>query len=121
MKTIKQASSPRFTLEKLLLDIISVRYEIPLPYIVKRLSMLEQALAGHQKTTTPPTNPEKPSSTQKTIPTENTEQKASLPAQPIKRPTPISAQNVEQEKQRQEHLMQFAAVELEGTLQKKKR
>ena len=36
------------------------------------------------------------------------------------RPAPFAVQNEEQEKRRQESLMHFAAIELEGTLKKKK-
>ena len=108
-KNIKQLSSPRFTLEKLLLDIISIRHDIPLPYIVKRLALLEETLSKstHAQPTQEKPNPP-PQESPKTT-------------QPQSRPIPMTAQNPEQEKQRQEHLMQFAAVELSGTLQKKKR
>lgn len=123
LKTIKVASSPRFTLEKLLLDIISVRYEIPLPYIVKRLSLLEQALTKKPQPISL-SSKEQPSLDLPTIMPTTPQAITPLQITPVPsqvRPKPISTQSIEQEKQRQEHLMQFAAVELEGTLQKKKR
>ena len=106
-------------LEKLLLDLISVRYEVPLPYIVKRLMFLEEKIVSRSQSTSETIFVQGQASVCSAEPTVPTKQP--LPLATIERPTPPKAHNAEQEKQRQENLMQFATVELQGVLQKKKR
>lgn len=141
MKSLKAVSSQRFLLEKLLLDIISARYEIPLPYIVKRLSQLEDSQSSSLVTNIDNITSTKEQKTdekrdpihvlKKDLPfTEKahetvskssqkpSEKKETSVVQP--RPAPFKTEDEEQEKRRQESLMHFAAVELEGSLQKKK-
>jgi DNA polymerase-3 subunit gamma/tau len=114
MKAMKAVSSQRFLLEKLLLDIISVRYEIPLPYIVRKLAQLEESFASNKNEGN--ISPQKaPEIVPEITPVIVKERPVTL-----QRPTPFLIQNEEQEKQRQETLMHFAAIELEGTLHKKK-
>lgn len=129
MKALKVVSSQRFLVEKLLLDIITVRYEIPLPFIVRKLSQLEESWnrnneasvsdikrsSSHQKQeqAAPPdvVQAETSSSSLADAPVEK---------EAVMRPIPFATQNEEQEKRRQENLMHFAALELESTLKKKK-
>lgn len=131
MKSIKMVSSQRFLVEKLLLDIITVRYEIPLPYIVRKLAQLEESLASknvlavsdidHALSVEQMKERESASTVlQEPLPHTLISAVSPLGKDAPVRPLPFAIQNEEQEKRRQENLMHFAAVELEGTLKKKK-
>jgi len=132
MKVIKFVSSQRFLLEKLLLDIITVRYEIPLPYIVRKLTQLEEAFLSNTpqvecvQASSDPIEQKSPLESPTVAIQEASCAVQKLPSVEAKskdiapRPAPFVIQNEEQEKRRQESLMHFAAIELEGTLKKKK-
>ena len=120
MKAMKTVSSQQFLLEKLLLDIISVRYEIPLPYIVRKLAKLEESL-GSRSEGLPQVEAAIEQKKEPERPPETSPPSLKPPTIDLaQRPVPFAVQNEEQEKRRQESLMHFAAIELEGTLKKKK-
>jgi len=105
---IRFAPSPKVMLEAILLKILQSHQRIPVDYLVKKLMELEKGTS----ITPPPPAPK---------PVELPKAKAPPPPPPPpKQPEPQAA--VIQDKTQQQKLdtvMQFAAVELEGTLQKR--
>ncbi|ADI38773.1 DNA polymerase III subunit gamma/tau [Waddlia chondrophila 2032/99] len=105
---IRFAPSPRIALEAALLHVIRTVHKIPIEVIVQRLAELEnKALSIPQTASPPPVAQPAP------------KPKPKEAAQPKEKPKPMPAKLIDPEKQAQyDTLLQFAAVELEGTLQK---
>ena len=139
--TIKQAISPQIALEHLLTKIVRAKLRVPVEYLVRRLSELEDALSQHQKpqimeeipqkiAPTPlPVSPPQPAPKPAPAPVKTEVQvpmpKAKKPVQKAvsapqveEETLPLSAEDELKKKARQDTLMQFAAVELEGTIRK---
>ncbi len=105
---LKNAIAPHMTLEALLSNIIRIRQKISIEAIARRLVQLEEKIVN-QKGGTPAPQQEQPKP----------------PPEPIKpqltsAPPPVMADDV-QTNARYDTLVQFAAVELDGTVQRKRR
>ncbi len=128
-RDIKTASSQRFLLEMLLINIVTISRKIPLPLIAQRLSDLEMSLAA------PPSEPciQVEKKVVEKLPKKPDLKKDSLAPHPplIKaqnenivaqtastqiRNTPLAALPIEQEQARLENLVHFAATELNATI-----
>lgn len=130
-QAMKVAISQRIFLETILLKVMRLKALLPIDQIVMRLSKLEHALQHKQPPATPP--PQKGAVTP--APTSSVEEKPLSPKREIlatlqdEKPTPpiiapptSSSKPIPQATQsRYDTLMQFAAVELEGSLQKKQK
>lgn len=130
--TIKQAISPQIALEHLLTKIVRAKLRVPVEYLVRRLSELEQTLLP---ASAPPPHQEEEAAAKPPPPKEAVVQ-ADAPSKAKKQPqTPLPEQKVEPKaveqavlqvspeeelmrKAQHDTLMQFAAVELEGTVRK---
>ena len=130
---IRFAPSPRIALEAALLHVIRTIHKVPIEVVVRRLAELENKTVAALQANTPPQAPAptppapqpapkvpapktetKPKPTPKT-PTPKTETKP----KPEPKAKSAPAKPLDPEKQAQyDTLLQFAAVELEGTLQK---
>ncbi|MCE5294446.1 MAG: DNA polymerase III subunit gamma/tau [Chlamydiales bacterium] len=114
---IKNAPSPHMALEALLLRIVRIRQKISIEAIARRLVQLEEKLSGSKGPTPPPTSPTQ----QKQTPVAPVKpQPIELPKVPDSTPPPVMADDV-QTNARLDTLIQFAAVELDGTAQRKRR
>lgn len=142
---IRFATAGKIALENILLHVLRSHQRIPVEYLVRRLAELEKAVAGagQNQENVPPPPPVAPvAAAPKPVP------KALEPPLPSPKPAPkaISAPSVSidptptpsdlglkavkpstpspkpnlQNQHKHDTLMQFAAVELEGTLQRKK-
>ncbi len=123
---IRFAPSPRIALEAALLHVIRTVHKVPIEVIVKKLAELEN------KAPAAPVAPAAPAAPPPKAPMPAPEPKAPAPKpkpkveskpkekpQPEPKPKPVKAIPIDPEKQAQyDTLLQFAAVELEGTLQK---
>lgn len=132
---IKFATSPKTALEALLLKVIRSQSRIPVDIVVKRLVELEQSINKNpsqiqipptpiQKAVPEPINPPPPkTSSLGSESIDPTPSKADLGIKEVKQsPTPqqLPSPSIEAPKQsRYDTVMHFAAIELEGTLQKK--
>lgn len=143
---IRFTPSSRIALEALLLRILRSHHRLPIDALVSRLSQLEQALATSPSSAAPspaplPTPPkpatsnsmtEDPTPTAADLGRQSKNKTAKPPEPPL--PPPISRPQAKvepaspvktapppspQQQSRYDTLLQFAAVELEGTLQKK--
>lgn len=110
---IRFATSIQIALEVLLLRILRSHQRIPVEYLVRRLAELEQRQQQQPPTAPPPRqhapSPEKPA-TDKLIPTA-----AAAPPIAAAPPTPGTTPSTP----RYDTLLQFAAVELEGRIERK--
>jgi DNA polymerase-3 subunit gamma/tau len=131
---IRFSSSSRIALEGVLLHILRSHQRIPIEFLVRRLSELEHAVTRGTTQPKPPTPPEPHLPPQPPPPTPSPEplppsinvdpmptpadlgirEKKKAPQVALTPPQPLSPQ----EKNRYDTLIQFAAVELEGTIQK---
>lgn len=129
--TIRFSSSSRFALESLLLQIMRSHTRIPADHLVKQLIELESRIEGEGQATeckevVKEKTPVSSSSASALKKTKTPASLASSKAAPIDKATPTS-QSVEklsgevsmQRRSRYDTIMQFAAVELGGSLQKK--
>jgi DNA polymerase III subunit gamma/tau len=126
---IKMMPSQRVTLEVALMNIIRSRYRVPLDVIAQRLMSLEEGIAANSAVETPA--PVAPVAVVASPPQKKKEEKkvakppkvASKPAIAVK--TPVKKAVVETPEERikrqskDDTLLHFAAVELEGTITKK--
>lgn len=124
---IRFSSSARITLEAILLRIMRIHQRVPVEILVKRLAELEQNLATlppvvnerkieslqPSQPLAPQLTPTPSSQTMTEDPTPQLQDVESLPFQ--KR----SAEDTSKKQSRYDTLLHFAAVELEGTIQKK--
>lgn len=131
----------KIALEAILLRILRIRQRIPIELLVRRLTELEQKIAGtHENKPTMPVErqPEPPAPISKAMPIPKeppvqspkrsiTEDPTPSPADlGIKvKPTDPQQKNIEavkispEQQRKHDTLLQFAAIELEGTMQKK--
>ena len=125
---IKNVPSPHMALEALLLRIVRIRQKISIEAIARRLVQLEEKLSGTKgapSASTPPL-PQKPIEQKQTPAAPQAPVKppapvvAPLPKIPDSTPPPVMADDV-QTNARLDTLIQFAAVELDGTAQRKRR
>lgn len=131
---IRFAPSPKITLEALLLRIIRSQSRIPIDILIRRLAELEQRSVKElpefspspvQKTAQEPvTKTQTQEKTLGTVSIDPTPSKADLGIQSSPQPTPVSntkkIANIEPSKQsRYDTILHFAAIELEGTIEKK--
>lgn len=124
----KHTSSSQVALEAILLRIIRIHQRVPIDFLVRRLSELEQQISGNSSALAPPQPQVKPKNIESSISEDPTPTKADLgikekplPA-PIElgaRPTPEAVAVTTQQQSRYDTLLQFATIELEGTIQKK--
>ena len=119
-KTLKTAASQRFLLEWLLLNIVRIRQKVPLPLIARKLFELQGRLDVQKESPEAPVCVlEKAPSTllstegPKTDPSTSNATAEAAAASP--RPS-LPALPQEQERARQENLVQFAASELRATI-----
>lgn len=134
---IKSAPSPLMALEALLMRIVRIRQKIPIEAIARRLVQLEEKIMAAKGTQGPPPQPAMQQPQPKAAapakaPAAVPEPKKAAPeiAQtpppvPLTKisdstPPPVMADDV-QKNARFDTLVQFAAVELEGTVQRKRR
>ena len=138
---IRFASNSKIALENILLHILRSHQRIPVEYLVRRLSELEKVVSGQGDIPPPPVPPPAPAPPKAALP-----KAAAMPPPPPPKPaapsapqkttasfsidptptpsdlgikTPAPKPNL-QNQHKHDTLMQFAAVELEGTLQRKK-
>lgn len=130
-QTIRQAISQQIALEHLLIKITRAKLRIPADYLIRRLSELEERLGNHGV----PTKPKEAKAAEPPISTPAPKpQKEKVPKQaPEKQPAekqlsvpqtdlnPVSIENDAKTRACRDTLLQFAAVELEGTVRKEKR
>lgn len=121
-------SSGRIALEAILLRILRTFQRIPVDFLVKRLVELEQSIG----VVSPPLPQKAPKPVSESMSVDPTPSKADLgikekpkvekivpaPVDPVK-PVEVAQPVTPQQKNRYETVLQFAAVELEGTIQKK--
>ncbi len=105
--SLRFAPSGQIALEAILLHVLRSHHRIPVDYLVRRLSELEG--------TTPKPQPETPIVKPPPAPIE----KQPAPIELGSRPTVEAAQATAKEKGQYDTLLNFAAVELEGRIQKK--
>jgi len=103
---LKNTTSVHMVLEGLLLRIVRIRQRLSIEAIARRLVQLEEKISG-QKAVSTPTPPPQPAA-------------AAPPKAPESAPAPLLGDDL-QKNARYDTLMQFAAVELEGTVQRKRR
>lgn len=126
---IRFSPSPRIALEAALLHVIRTVHKVPIEVIVRRLAELENKTASvpqaspippapQPKPQPPKPEPKPPAPKKETkAPTPKAEAKPKIQPKPEPKPAPLKP--LDPEKQAQyDTLLQFAAVELEGTLQK---
>lgn len=136
---IRFSPSAKIALEALLLRIMRTHQRVPVDFLVRRLAELEQNLKGGSISTTPsttklPTTPPPPSPPPKPTPQEYDRASVSEDPTPTKadlglkedKPIPKPAVKVERpsgeslkQQSRYDTILQFAAVELEGKIQRK--
>lgn len=131
--TFRLAPSPRVALESIILKVLRSHHRIPIDVLVRRLIELEgKFAAGATPVATPtpvPTPTPTPTPAPIAAPTPPTKQTPPPPApkpQPIaETPAPVPAQTTQaapktiESNSRYDTLLQFAAVELEGSIQRK--
>lgn len=138
VQQLKNAISPEMCVENLLAKIVRIRLKVPIEMIAKRLIALESRLApNHQdeppqaallQRQAPPSA--KPAPTSHPPAAQAPVKKEAAPAKPapvalaspvsVSAPAPMLGDEV-QKNARYDTLVQFAAVELDGTVQRKKR
>jgi DNA polymerase III subunit gamma/tau len=126
-RDIKTASSQRFLLEMLLINIVTISRKVPLPFIAKKLSELEKTLGTSSPIPEPCVQIEKKVSKK----LENTKEPLVPPKTAIMpseenivaqktstqiRNAPLADLPIEQEQARLENLVHFAATELNATM-----
>lgn len=135
---IRFSSSPRIALEALLLRVLRIHQRVPVDFLIRRLHELEQRIQGspapqkNQDAPPPSSKPEvephpspSPLSKSEAAPQQSSPPAPSKPAMesqpsPSTPPPPLPAAKIPAKQQSQyDTLLQFAAVELEGTIQKK--
>jgi len=126
----RYVTSARVALESILLRVIRIHQRVPVDFLVKRLTELEQQLNGNAPKEIP-----KPKNIESSISEDPTPTKADLgikekpqlpkiennpaPIELGSRPTPEAIAVSNQQQSRYDTLLQFATIELEGTIQKK--
>lgn len=133
VQTLKNAISPQMSLEALLAKIVRIRLRVPIEHIAKRLIALEAKLSAakssieEQPRATPkPAEPAEPSETAQARveapapPAKTVSAALPPPPKPLSAPAPGIADEM-QKNARYDTLVQFAAVELDGTVQRKRR
>ncbi len=117
VSTLKSTTAAHMVLEGLLLRIIRIRQKISIEAIARRLVQLEEKISGQkvplQQPPTPQPSPPQPPAAVKIEPKEP-------PKPPAASAPPVLADDL-QKNARYDTLTQFAAVELEGTVQRKRR
>lgn len=124
---IRFAPSIRVALEALLLRVIRSHQRIPIDVLVKKLADLESALANQNSEQTQSPPPPKPLGRVNEDPTPRPEEIRKIPAKtPAAAPavaavaatTPRTPEEAMRRQSRHDTLLQFSAVELQGTLEK---
>ncbi len=113
LTTLRFAPSPRFALESLMLKVLRTHHRIPIDVLVKRLAELETRSNGAVAPSTRPVEQPK----EQPLPPPPPPKPETVKPEPVKLKS-ISAEALPQH--RYDTLLQFAAVELEGTVQIKK-
>jgi len=118
---VRQMPSPQIALETILLHIMRTHKQLPIELLVRRLAELEEAVSK-------PTAPQAaPNPVKETVAEDPSPKPEELPEKPAPKPQPkkpappkrVEISSAEMKDQsRYDTLMQFAAVELEGKLQK---
>lgn len=103
---IRFSPSPKTSLEALLLKILRIHHRLPLDVLIKRLSELEALLKKEGATPPPPIEAPSP---QRLV-------EPPIPPPPIS--TPVLPTSAPKSTKSYDNLLQFAAVELEGTIKK---
>ncbi len=118
------ATSGKIALEALLLRIIRTHYRLPVDYLVRRLTELENAIKGNP--TAPPAQlppaakPPPPSSVtiDPTPSKQDLGKQEPLPPPTAKKIEPLDSPTNPLQQSRYDTLLQFAAIELEGTIKR---
>lgn len=139
---LKGTVSERIALETLLFNIVREKSRISIAYLTRRLSELERAMNAPQvaqkqleekpivaTTLTPPAPPRKKAPSLPSEPIQPTDARLEIlpalakrsqePASAPSQPSPIATYDDMQKKSHYDTLIQFAAIELDGTVQRK--
>jgi DNA polymerase-3 subunit gamma/tau len=122
--TLRQSPSPRVALESILLRVLRSHHRIPVDVLVRRLIELESKFSsGGASQSLPPTpaTPPPPQPQTQAPPPPKAQQTPPPPPPPEPRPQPAAPQQPAaiESNSRYDTLLQFAAVELEGSVQRK--
>lgn len=117
-QALKNAICPQMSLEALLIKIVRIRLKVPIEVVAKRLMQLEEKIVALKDTAYSVEPPPQPAI--KPTPAPVAIEAAPLPKLAESPPPPVMADDV-QKNARYDTLVQFAAVELEGTVQRKRR
>ncbi len=115
---LKIAPSPHMALEALLIRIVRVRQKISIEAIARRLVQLEEKITSLKGSPAP--EPAKPEPA-KSEPVKKAPEPKPAPVPVPEASSPPALSSDVQKNARYDTLMQFAAVELEGTVQRKRR